>query len=145
MTSATKLVGKLNSLLIYELSAIETYQHAFQKIKNETVKAQLQPLLAGHQARLDRLRAAVAQAGGAPAQTSGLWGAFSRAVEAGAAIFGDKAAVAALEEGEVAGLADYKHDLEDLDPTSHKLVMGELLPAQQDSYETIRKIHDAMK
>ena len=53
------------------------------------------------------LRDAIVACGGTPAEGSGAWGTFAKVVEGGAKVFGEKAAVAALEEGEDHGLADY--------------------------------------
>jgi hypothetical protein len=49
-------------------------------------------------------------------------------------VLGDKAAIAALEEGEDHGLKDYKDDDDKLDVQAKSLVRSRLLPAQQDTH-----------
>ena len=59
---------------------------------------------------------------------------FAKTVEGGARILGDKAAIAALEEGEDHGLKDYKADVDDLAPEQRMLVTGRLLPLQEQTH-----------
>jgi len=84
--------------------------------------------------RIAKLRDQVMRMGGQPAKESGAWGAFARLFEGGATAFGEKAAVAALEEGEDHGLKLYRDDLEKLDPASRTLVEIDLLPAQERTH-----------
>lgn len=64
----------------------------------------------------------VIRRGGEPATSSGPWGTFAKLVEGGAAAFGDKAALRALEEGEDHGRDDYRRDLADLDASARQFV-----------------------
>lgn len=99
-------VDQLNSFLRGEMSAVETYQQAIDKLEpSSTSRDQLLVNLKSHQDRVMMLRDAITELGGTPAEGSGPWGAFAKVVEGGAKAFGDKAAVAALEEGEDHGLA----------------------------------------
>jgi len=81
------------------------------------------------------LRDAIIQCGGA--DSSGPWGTLAKVVEGGAMVLGEKAAVAALEEGEDHGLADYKRGLDDLDAQSRVLVSATLIPAQQQTHDRL--------
>jgi hypothetical protein len=83
------------------------------------------------------LRIEFRQLGGEPATGSGPWGTFAKVVEGGAKAFGEKAAVAALEEGEDHGLKDYKADLGDLDFEAVELVRGKLLPEQKQTHDRL--------
>jgi hypothetical protein len=136
-----KVAERLNALLREELAAVETYSVAVTKIKSQDVKNALTPVKAAHEKRIPQLIDQIKKVGGQPASNSGLWGRFEKLIEQGSAAFGDKAAVGALEECEVKSLADYKFDIEDLDADSHKLVMSNLLPDQQQVYEIIAKLH----
>jgi hypothetical protein len=128
-------VDQLNSFLKGEISAVETYRMALDKLdKTSTARAELEACLASHRERVTLLREAVTAAGGTPVESSGPWGAFAKAVEGSARIFGDKAAVYALEEGEDHGLKDYKSDLEDLEAQARTIVTGRLLPAQEQTH-----------
>jgi hypothetical protein len=138
-------VDQLNSFLRGEMSAVETYQQAIEKLEAfSTSRDQLLVNLKSHQDRVMMLRDAIVQLGGTPADGSGPWGAFAKVVEGGAKVFGEKAAVAALEEGEDHGLADYKRGLEDLDPTSRTLVMSKLLPEQELTHKRLSNVKHRM-
>jgi uncharacterized protein (TIGR02284 family) len=131
-------VDQLNSFLRGEISAVETYQLALEKVDHiSTTRDELLVNLKSHQDRVMMLQDAVRTLGGEPATGSGPWGAFAKAVETGAKAFGEKAAVAALEEGEDHGLKDYKGDLKDLDFEARALVQDKLLPQQQQTHDRL--------
>ncbi len=130
-------VDELNKLLRGELSAVETYQMALDKLdRTSGARLELESCMASHQQRVMMLRDAVLALGGTPSGSSGPWGAFAKAVEGTAKVFGDKATIAALEEGEDHGLKDYKKELDDtdLDPQSRMIVADQLLPAQEQTH-----------
>jgi demethoxyubiquinone hydroxylase (CLK1/Coq7/Cat5 family) len=145
MTTTNKALDRLRYLMQDELSAVETYDKALSSIKTETVRTTLSTLKAVHEERLKTLTPLVKDMGGQPPTTSGLWGAFAKLVEGGAALLGEKAIVAALEECEIKSLADYKSDIEVFDEALHKIIFGQLMPSQQDCYEKIEKLHQSMK
>jgi len=131
-------VSHLNSFLRGEISAVETYRMALEKIPIESpARPQLESCLTSHQERVLLLRDAILQLGGDPAERSGAWGAFAKGVEGSAKIFGEKAAIAALEEGEDHGLRDYKGDVSDLDGSALTLVQSRLLPEQVQTHRTM--------
>ena len=131
-------IEQLNSFLRGEISAVETYQMALEKIDHiSTTRDELLVNLKSHQDRVMMLQDAIRQLGGEPATSSGPWGTFAKVVEGGAKAFGEKAAVAALEEGEDHGLKDYKSDLGDLDFEARELVRGKLLPEQKQTHDRL--------
>jgi hypothetical protein len=71
---------------------------------------------------------------------------FAKAVEGGAKVFGEKAAIAALEEGEDHGLADYRRDVDDndLDFTARSLVRDRLIPQQQVTHDRLSALKQRM-
>jgi uncharacterized protein (TIGR02284 family) len=111
------------------------------------LRNEIQTNMASHQERVTALRDAIVQLGGKPAESSGPWGVFAKAVEGTARAFGDKAAIAALEEGEDHGLEDYKNELDDadLDMSSRTLLTARLLPAQQATHDRMSAIKHSMK
>ena len=133
-TGTDKSVDVLNELLRGEISAVETYRQAIDKLDGSTTRGQLEGCRHSHEQRIAKLRDQVMRMGGQPAKESGAWGAFARLFEGGATAFGEKAAVAALEEGEDHGLKLYRDDLEKLDPASRTLVEIDLLPAQERTH-----------
>lgn len=137
-------IDQLNSFLRGEISAVETYAHAIEKTDHTGALAVLRECHENHEARVNTLRAEIRAAGGDPSDGSGAWGAFAKAVEGGAAIFGDSAAVAALEEGEDHGLNDYRGDLDDLSPAGRDLVTKRLLPEQQKTHDAMSRLKKIM-
>jgi uncharacterized protein (TIGR02284 family) len=139
---------QLNSFLRGELSAVETYRMALDKLDaTSPARAEIEACLTSHQERVSALRDAIIQLGGTPAESSGPWGVFAKAVEGTAKAFGDKAAIAALEEGEDHGLKDYKDEIDDndLDTASRALLMSRLLPAQQATHDRMSALKHRFK
>lgn len=132
----TSSIDQLNHFLRGEISAVETYRMALEKLDaNSPARSELDACLQSHQSRVTLLRDAIVTAGGTPVDSSGPWGAFAKAVEGGARILGDKLAIAALEEGEDHGVKDYKADLTELDINARSLVSGRLVPEQQRTHD----------
>jgi len=131
-------IDQLNSFLRGELSAVETYRMALDKLdRMSPARAELEANLSSHQDRVAVLRETIVQLGGTPSDKSGPWGVFAKAVEGSARVMGDKVAISALEEGEDHGLADYRRGLDDLDLSSNTLVRDRLIPAQQLTHDRL--------
>jgi hypothetical protein len=131
-------IDQLNSFLRGEISAVETYRIAIDRLdKNSTARSELQSCMRSHQERVDLLRGQIRALGGEPAEKSGPWGIFAKAVEGSAALLGDKVSISALEEGEDHGVADYRSDLGDLDAESRRIVTVELLPKQLQTHRAM--------
>ena len=140
-------IEQLNSFLRGEISAVETYQLALEKIDHiSTTRDELLVNLKSHQDRVMMLQDAIRMLGGEPATSSGPWGTFAKAVETSAKAFGEKAAISALEEGEDHGLKDYKRELkdDDLDAESRRFVTDKLLPAQQATHDRLSTLKHRM-
>lgn len=101
-------VEQLNRLLRGELSAIETYEQALQKVKDVSATDTLRRIAEDHRTAADLLRQHVSLFGGTPDHDSGAWGVWARTVEGAAAILGDTVALKALKEGEEHGLKEYQ-------------------------------------
>jgi hypothetical protein len=131
-------VEQLNSFLRGEMSAVETYQMALDKVDEiSAARDELLINLKSHQDRVMILQEAIIAAGGEPATGSGPWGVFAKAFEGGAKVLGKKAAIAALEEGEDHGLKDYKAEMKDLDVSARNLLETKLRPAQQQTHDRL--------
>jgi hypothetical protein len=130
-----KSVDALNGFLRGEISAVETYRQAIEKLSSSPTRGQLEDCQRSHELRVTKLRDQVARLGGEPAKSSGPWGAFARLVEGGAKALGERSAVSALEEGEDHGLKLYRDDLEKLDMPTRRFVETDLLPAQQQTHQ----------
>src|SRR5262249_24545973 len=119
----------LYRLLRGEIAATETYQQAMGKAGQEACATELRRLHEEHREAANTLRQHVHQHGGKPDQGSGAWGAFAKAVEGTAKVFGNAAAFKALKEGEEHGVKDYEAALQENLPAECKdLIRNRLLP-----------------
>jgi uncharacterized protein (TIGR02284 family) len=130
-------VDILNEMLRGELSAVETYDQALQKLKDDAVASQLTDCRASHQERVTLLQREVTRLGGSPSDSSGSWGTFAKLVEGSAKAFGKAAAIAALEEGEDHGLKQYRDDLPKLDGNTRSILEKQLLPKQEQTHRAM--------
>lgn len=127
-----RAVGQLNSLLRGEISAVQTYDQAIQKLGDEhsEMAAELRRIAQEHGEHAQELRARVRTLGGDPDDSAGAWGGIVQAVEGASKVFGEAFALKTLREGEDHGLRDYRDALSELDLESRRLVQDVLLPAQ---------------
>ncbi len=135
-------VDHLNSFLRGELAAVETYRQALDQLTRAPYRPTLEKVARSHGQRAQLLSDEIRRRGGVPASSSGPWGTFMKLFERGAAAFGEKAAVAALEEGEDHGRNDYQRDMESLDPPARAFIQTSVLPEQQrthDALSTLKK------
>jgi hypothetical protein len=134
-------IDQLNQFLRGEIAAVETYRMALDTLeRGSTARSELEACLQSHQSRVMLLQDAIIAAGGEPAESSGPWGVFAKAVEGGARLLGDKVAVSALEEGEDHGLKDYRTDIANLDATARTLVTSRLVPEQQRTHDRMSSL-----
>jgi hypothetical protein len=142
---ADAVTGILNKFFRGELSAVETYRQAIERLATSACALTLQENLRSHQQRVEMLRTEIARLGGKPADGSGPWGGFAKLIEGGAKLFGEKAAIAALEEGEDHGLKLYRgrSDLEKLDLSTRDFVERSLLPEQERTHRAASALKHA--
>ena len=111
---ANQTIDTLNSFLRGEISAVETYRQAIEKLHDQPEVSTLTECLHSHEQRVSLLDREIQRLGGRPAQGSGSWGAFAKLLEGGATLFGPKTAIAALEEGEDHAFEGMPHLVRDL-------------------------------
>jgi uncharacterized protein (TIGR02284 family) len=129
---------ELNDLLKGEMTAVETYNQALGKLSQDlTARVDLKQCLASHSERAQRLEEIIRGLGGNPTKRVGLWGTLAKLIQGGAQILGDKAAIAALEEGEDHWLRNYQESLDKIEPSTARRVRDELLPAQLRTHDTM--------
>ena len=130
-------VETLNGFLRGEISAVETYRQAIAKLGDSAARDELQICQLSHEHRVQQLRDQVRTLGGTPAEGSGAWGGFVRLVEGGAKVFGEKAAISALEQGEDHGLELYRKGIDKLDVVARGFVERSVIPAQEETHRTV--------
>ena len=138
MTDTTDL---LNSLLRGELAATETYQQALPKLEGTPGYEELRHIHKEHREAANTLRQHVHKVEGRPDQGSGAWGAFAKAVEGTAKVFGVDAALKALKKGEEHGIKEYAEALDDgLPPECRNLIEAALLPRTRAHIFTLDRL-----
>ena len=139
-------INHLNSFLRGELSAVETYELALDKLSpSSPARVSLETCMHSHSTRVDTLSDMIRRLGGEPADSAGAWGAFVKVVEGSATVLGDKAAIAALEQGEDHGLKDYVTDVNKLDADARQLVVSTLLPQQEETHRTMSALKKTLR
>lgn len=136
-TTHTQTVDQLNSFLRGELSAAETYRQAISKLPGSTNRVTLEQCARSHEERASLLSSEVRRLGGEPSTDSGAWGTFAKLMTGGAQAFGEKAAIAVLEEGEDHGRNDYQRDLNELELSARELIVQRVLPEQERTHRAM--------
>jgi hypothetical protein len=133
-------IDQLNSFLRGELSAAETYRLALDRLEHTEHRGTLVQCSRSHEERARLLTEAILGRGGDPADSSGAWGTLVRMIERSAAAISEKAAIAALEEGEDHGRDDYLRDIDRLEPSARQLIEFAILPEQRRTHDTIKAV-----
>jgi uncharacterized protein (TIGR02284 family) len=145
-TTATNL-ETLNSLLRGEMSALETYRQAIEKLDDAKAPGanELHSLRRDHRDAADALWHHIEGHGEKPSETSGAWGAFAQAVTGTAKLFGNTAALKALKEGEEHGVKEYEAALKDenLPAECKSLIQGQLLPKQREHVSVVDRLMES--
>jgi len=147
MLSVDDRTEGLNRLIRGELSAIETYRQALDKMKDAPEATELHAIMVDHRTAAQVLREHVKERGGNPADTSGPWGAWAKCVEGAAQLFGNAAALKALKEGEEHGIKEYERFLEDpnADQECKDLARMQLLPQGRSHVPILDRLIDLQK
>lgn len=103
----------LKSLLRGEMSAVETYEKALEKVNGSPEGAQLRQIYADHSQAVGLLRDMLIRYQGEMPTSSGPWGTLANVVQATANLLGDGAALKSLKEGEEHGIKSYEAVLKD--------------------------------
>lgn len=138
-------VEKLQELLRGEMSAVETYELALKSVTHVGLHRTLQEILVSHSRRVSQLSEKITAMKGEPSTSSGVWGTFAKVVQASADILGDRAAIAALEEGEDHGVAMYAGDLASVDARTRKIIETDLAPEQRRTHDLCRTLKSYMQ
>lgn len=136
-------IEDLNALLKGELAAVESYLKAmdtFEAQQEPFVENVLRDCKVSHELRVLKLQNAINELGGHPEQDPGPWGGLVKLAVGGAGALGDKAVIAALEEGEDMGLNEYEWRLLRMHGEHRNLVKDELLPEQELTHKKMSKL-----
>ncbi len=139
-------IEPLNRLLRGELSAVETYQQALERVSNVSAIAALERISNEHAQAVRLLREEIRQFGGIADESSGAWGLWAKTVEGTASLFGDTASIKALKEGEEHGLKEYQAIMDDPDllPDLKSLLTERLQLRQKEHIEALNRCLDTL-
>lgn len=133
-------VEDLNHLLEGELSAVAAYKSAIAKVKDPVINRVLEQNRDSHTQRTNKLRTLIKKLGAVPNENDGAWGSFAKLVANAATSMGEKATIAALEEGEDLGSNEYEWRLLNMHGDHRNIVKEELLPEQQRTHKRLSEI-----
>lgn len=136
-------IDTLNSYLRNELSAVDTYKLALESVEQMGLSVLLEDSKRSHLGRVDLLRQRILQLGGHPSVSPGAWELISETTDEGAK-FDHKVHISALEEFEYHDLRRYRDELLKLDDQTRLLVQDHVLPAQEQTYRTIKSIRHTL-
>ena len=133
---------KLNEVVRGEISAVETYNQILEKFQGDTKAAPISDMKNDHNQAVSTLQSKLSTKGQSPSTDSGAWGSVAKTVMGSAKLFGDKAALKALKEGEEHGEKLYNELLscDDIPQDVAKLVQGDLLPKQHRHIQQIDQL-----
>jgi bacterioferritin (cytochrome b1) len=136
-------IDALNSYLRNELSAVDIYDLALENVEHLGLSMLLEDSKRSHLGRVDLLRQRILQLGGHPLESPGAWGLLAEAMEDGGKL-DRKVNISTLEEFEYHDLRRYRDELVKLDDQTQRLVRDHVLPAQEQTYRTIKKIRTTL-
>lgn len=137
-------IRQLNDFLQNELSSVETYGQCIEKIDDAVLSSRLADLQESHRRRAELLAEKVRELGGQPETSSGVWGGISKMLTGGAKMFGDKAALSTLEQGEDRGRDSYRDNLDDLSPECQSFINSQIMPEQLRSHDLMKAVRDTL-
>src|SRR5262249_32291855 len=128
-------INEYNSFLAGELSAVEMYDVAIRNATKAEILQALTDCRTSHRIRAEKLSNRVRALGGTAKESGGIWGAFAKFVQSGAAT--DITALGILEQAEAERLVNYESQTEIVVGDVLEILQGELLPAQHESHLVI--------
>jgi bacterioferritin (cytochrome b1) len=146
-TITSSVIDRLNSLLRGELAAVATYEMALRSLDGAAASEadQIVRFASEHRRSVETLKATIQSLGGTPDETAGVWGAVTRVAQGSAVLFGDRASVKSLLEGEEHGLEEYQQALEALDPDTRGVLEEDLIPRQRKHIAALSAIQIALR
>lgn len=133
---------QMDDLIRGEMAAVKTYDTVLADMKGGSEKTRLEAIRKDHQAAVDRLSKYVAGKKDLLEDTegAGAWGGFATAWTKGAKLFGNEAALKALQTGEEHGIREYKEALADdsIDKNLKAQIKSDMLPKQEKHINTLK-------
>ncbi len=138
-----KNADKIQDIIKGERAAVETYGQVFEKYGADSQLDKLRYFSKDHKEAVLALNKIAKENSIEVPESSGAWGTWSNLVTGTAKVFGEKAALKALKEGEEHGLKEYEELLEVSNiPVQFKtMIQDKFIPVQR---KHIREIDSLM-
>jgi rubrerythrin len=133
-----------NALLRGEISAIETYDQAIEKISDSPGVEILEDIQSDHEQSVAELREYLVDHASEVSEGSGWWGSFVQALEGAAKVLGTQPALKLLREGEEHGVREYEKALAhpEISAAARVLIQQKLLPPLLEHIEQLEELED---
>ncbi len=138
-------IAQLNSFLRGEISAVETYRQARERVTPLSVQGELALCQSSHELRVSKLRGRIGALGAVAATSSGAWGAIARLTAGTASALGDGALLLALEQGEDHGRDDYRRGIDGMHERDLVEFARGLLEEQDHTWRVVHTLRRAHK
>ena len=129
---SSEYIEELNAFLSGEISAVETYELALEKIKDADVRQAMLKCQLSHADRVAKLTAEVQALNGEPGKSAGIWGGFEKMTQGSAA--SEEDAIALMELAEAERLVQYEAQQSIVCDYVRAVVVETLLPAQHETH-----------
>lgn len=132
---SSEYIEELNAFLSGEISSVETYELALEKMEDADIRQSLLKCQMSHADRVAKLTAEVRSLNGEPAKSAGIWGGFEKLTQGSASTEQD--ALALMELAEAERLVQYEAQQAIVCDFVRAVVVDTLLPAQHETHLTV--------
>lgn len=132
--------SQLDDLIRGEMAAVKAYDSVLEKVKDEKEVTKLKQIRANHVSAVQKLKSYATTDVKEDTKSAGVWGTFAKTYTGSAKLFGDEAAVKALNQGEEHGLKEYKEALEDdnIKVELKQTIRTQFVPKQEEHIKTLK-------
>ncbi|MDP3507024.1 MAG: DUF2383 domain-containing protein [Candidatus Melainabacteria bacterium] len=132
---SSEYIEELNAFLSGEISSVETYELALEKMDDADIRQSMLKCQMSHADRVAKLTAEVRNLNGEPAKSAGIWGGFEKMTQGSASTEQD--ALALMELAEAERLVQYEAQQSLVSEFVRAIVVDTLLPAQHETHLTV--------
>jgi hypothetical protein len=132
---SSEYIEELNAFLSGEISSVETYELALEKMNDADIRQSMLKCQMSHADRVAKLTAEVRNLNGEPAKSAGIWGGFEKMTQGSASTEQD--ALALMELAEAERLVQYEAQQSLVSEFVRTIVVDTLLPAQHETHLTV--------
>jgi hypothetical protein len=132
---SSEYIEELNAFLSGEISSVETYELALEKMNDADIRQSMLKCQMSHADRVAKLTAEVRNLNGEPAKSAGIWGGFEKMTQGSASTEQD--ALALMELAEAERLVQYEAQQSLVSEFVRTIVVETLLPAQHETHLTV--------